>query len=136
MIKFLNDHITEHFILSEFILQPSRSDVMNLNNVVDFYSNFEKFQQIIDSLSVLCSILELIRAEYGKPIIVTSGYRCLSVNRDAGGVSSSYHLLGSACDLLYKPQLASCIKKLLYYSKISLKEFIVNTKKGYIHIAI
>lgn len=136
MIKFLEDHITEHFTLSEFILQSLRSDVLNLDNVVSFYSNIEKYQQIIDSISVLCSILELVRAEYGQAIIITSGYRCPSVNRYAGGVGSSYHLEGRACDLRYTPELASCIKKLVFYSKISLREFIVNSKKSYIHIAI
>lgn len=136
MIKFLNDYITEHFTLSEFIFQPLRSDALNLDNVISLFSDFDKYIQIIDSISTLCAILEIVRAEYGQPITISSGYRCPSVNRAAGGVPSSFHLQGRACDLRYTPILASCIKKLTYCSKISLKEFIVNPSKGYIHISI
>lgn len=136
MIKFLNDYITEHFTLSEFIFQSLRPDGLNLDNVITFFKDADEYHRILDSISILCSILEIVRVEYGQPIIINSGYRCPSVNRHSGGVSSSLHLQGRACDLRYTPKLASCIKKLTYYSKISLKEFIVNPSKGYIHIAI
>jgi uncharacterized protein YcbK (DUF882 family) len=36
---------------------------------------------------------------YGKPIIVTSGYRSPEVNRSVNGATSSQHVLGEAADI-------------------------------------
>ena len=46
--------------------------------------------------------LELLREKIGKPIIVTSGYRCEKHNKHVGGVANSYHLLGMAADIKVK----------------------------------
>lgn len=43
--------------------------------------------------------LEVLRADYGQPIIVTSGFRCKSHNAKVGGRSNSQHLLGKAADI-------------------------------------
>ncbi len=52
------------------------------------------------SMTTLCTeVLEKIRAHFGKPVIVTSGFRSEAVNRDAGGASNSQHLLGEAADI-------------------------------------
>ncbi|MFM7791515.1 MAG: D-Ala-D-Ala carboxypeptidase family metallohydrolase, partial [Microcystis panniformis] len=42
--------------------------------------------------------LEKIRTDYGKPIIITSGYRPEQINRAVGGVSNSQHIRGTAVD--------------------------------------
>ena len=51
-------------------------------------------------LNTLISALDKIREQYGKPIIVTSGYRCPELNRAVGGVNSSQHVKGEAADLV------------------------------------
>ena len=43
--------------------------------------------------------LELLRAEFGKPIIITSGYRCPKYNKEVGGAVRSQHLSGKAVDV-------------------------------------
>ena len=43
--------------------------------------------------------LDGIRAKYGKPLYVNSGYRCQKLNRAVGGVSNSQHLKGQAADI-------------------------------------
>lgn len=45
------------------------------------------------------SILDPLRAAYGKPIIVTSGYRCQKLNKAVGGAASSQHVSGQAADI-------------------------------------
>ena len=40
-----------------------------------------------------------IRGAFGKPLIVTSGYRSPEHNETVGGVTDSYHSKGLACDL-------------------------------------
>jgi len=46
----------------------------------------------------LVHILEQIRAYFGKPIIIHSGYRTKSYNAHVGGAANSQHLLGKAAD--------------------------------------
>lgn len=43
--------------------------------------------------------LEALRATVGKPLIVTSGYRCPAHNKAVGGAAKSQHVLGTAADI-------------------------------------
>ena len=45
------------------------------------------------------NILDPLREAYGKPIIVTSGYRCEELNRLIGGSKTSQHRSGQAVDI-------------------------------------
>ena len=45
-------------------------------------------------------LLDPIREVWGKPIVVSSGYRCKELNALVGGVKNSHHLLGCAADLI------------------------------------
>ena len=47
----------------------------------------------------LIRVLEEIRAQAGRPVIVTSGYRPPDYNREVGGVSNSTHIDGLAADI-------------------------------------
>ncbi len=44
--------------------------------------------------------LEKIRAHFGKPITITSGYRCATHNAAVGGASGSRHTKGDAADIV------------------------------------
>ena len=44
-------------------------------------------------------VLDPLREAWGKPIIVTSGYRCQELNQAVGGVKTSPHLSGMAADI-------------------------------------
>ena len=44
----------------------------------------------------LYQLLEEIRYEFGKPIIVNSGYRSPEHNKSVGGAKNSYHVKGMA----------------------------------------
>lgn len=44
-------------------------------------------------------VLDPLRRLYGKPIIITSGYRCQKLNDLVGGVSNSWHTKGNAADI-------------------------------------
>lgn len=44
-------------------------------------------------------VLDPLRRIYGKPIIITSGYRCPKLNTLVGGVSNSWHTQGNAADI-------------------------------------
>ena len=47
----------------------------------------------------LLVMIDKARALYGKPIVVTSGFRTESHNKKVGGVASSSHLKGLAIDV-------------------------------------
>lgn len=51
------------------------------------------------NLGRLFHAVNLLRAEWGKPLIVTSGYRPGKYNTAAGGATGSAHLTCEACDL-------------------------------------
>lgn len=83
--------LTTHFTLEEFIRSAtaSRLNIINLPN-----------REQIENLVALCrNVLRPIREAYGKPIIVTSGYRCPELNKAVGGVSTSEYMQGMAADI-------------------------------------
>lgn len=49
--------------------------------------------------ALVAVILDPLREKYGKPITVSSGYRCPELNRAVGGVSNSQHMKGEAADI-------------------------------------
>lgn len=51
------------------------------------------------NLETLIAVLDKIRAKYGSPIYINSGYRCPALNKAVKGVSNSQHQLGEAADL-------------------------------------
>lgn len=55
--------------------------------------------EVIEHLYELALFLDELREAYGKPIRVTSGYRCPQLNNAVGGSNSSVHQLGYAADL-------------------------------------
>lgn len=44
-------------------------------------------------------VLDPLRELLGKPVRVSSGYRCPALNKAVGGASNSFHLTGCAADL-------------------------------------
>ena len=47
----------------------------------------------------LTVVLQCIREHFGKPVVITSGYRTAAHNAKVGGAKSSQHLLGRAADI-------------------------------------
>lgn len=60
----------------------------------------------------LIVMLNAIRSRYGKPIVVTSGYRSPEHNAAVGGVKNSYHTLGLAADIRPLNENRSDVSKL------------------------
>ena len=53
----------------------------------------ESLQALVDT------ILDPLRAAWGKPIVVNSGYRCPRLNNIVGGARNSQHTSGEAVDI-------------------------------------
>ena len=48
----------------------------------------------------LIEILQKIREHFGKPVTITSAYRCPTHNKRVGGATGSYHSKGQAADIV------------------------------------
>lgn len=86
-------------------------------------------------------ILEGIRSHFGnKPVIVTSGCRCVKRNNKVGGIKGSKHLSGEACDFYIKgvstQNLLNYTTKLMHQGKIKYTYTNNKNMKGVVHINI
>ena len=83
---------------------PNEQIKINLRNLVD-------------------NCLDIVREKYGKPITVSSGYRCPALNKVVGGASTSQHTKGQAADLKGKTRqeneiIFNIIKQLGCYDQL------------------
>ena len=54
----------------------------------------------IENLKALCmEVLQPLRDFLGKPVVISSGYRCAELNKAVGGVRNSQHMKGEAADI-------------------------------------
>ena len=83
--------LSEHFSVDEFTFSATAQAM----GIVNSPGSSE-----LANLRFLCrEVLEPARSMLGEPIHITSGYRCLALNRAVGGVAQSYHVRGLAADL-------------------------------------
>ena len=61
--------------------------------------NEPSIQEVKNLTALIEKVLDPLREAYGKPIIVTSGYRCEKLNKLVGGSASSQHKKGEAADI-------------------------------------
>ncbi len=62
-------------------------------------NNTPNAEQIKNLETLVNYILDPLRKYYGKPIIVTSGFRCKELNNIVGGSKTSDHMTGCAVDI-------------------------------------
>ena len=83
--------LSEHFSVDEFTFSAT-AQTMGIENSPGSIE--------LANLRFLCrEVLEPARKVIGEPIHITSGYRCLALNRAVGGVAQSYHVRGLAADI-------------------------------------
>lgn len=88
----------------------------------------------INRLLELCRwILDPVREMYGKPIVVTSGFRSPSLNRLVGGVPTSQHMQGLAADLLCSDSKA--LFDLIAESDLPFDQLIYYQKRKFVHVS-
>ena len=83
-------NLTKNFTLSEMTVsqEAARSGLKNTPNA-----------EQIESLKLLCeNILQPLRDRTRKPVVVSSGFRSVSVNKRIGGSRGSQHCKGQAAD--------------------------------------
>lgn len=118
-----------NFTMSELL----HSDEANRNKI----NNIPNDKQILDNLLLLITeCLQPIRNYIGKPIKVTSGYRCQILNNlpTIKGAKNSEHLTGCAADIVVSGmtprQLIEAIKK----SGVEYRQ-LINEHNLWVHIS-
>lgn len=123
-------NLSPHFTLAEMTASAT-ARAKNLNNTPPLTAVF--------NLCALCSlILEPLRVAWGRPLVVTSGYRSKEVNEAVGGVANSYHTLGLAADIRCTPDEGLRLCDLLSRNPYLDKALFEHTKSGsqWLHIQI
>lgn len=81
----------KYFKIREF----TRSDIAKRNNIDNTPSKQEEENIVL----LVDNILDPLREAYGKPIVVTSGFRCDRLNNLVKGSKKSQHRTGEASDI-------------------------------------
>lgn len=109
--------LSEHFTLAEMTVSQAaaRKGIPNVPPA-----------KAIAALKLLCErVLEPVRAHYGRPVIITSGYRSPRVNVAVGGSQTSDHCFGFAADFTVSGipniEVAQFIQKKLVYKQLILE---------------
>ena len=86
--------LSENFTLAEMIASETAQ-----KKGIDNTPNEEQIANLHDLVD---NCLQRIRTHFGKPLIVTSGFRCEELNKVIGGSKTSDHRNGCAADFTVK----------------------------------
>lgn len=82
----------KHFSLNEFLVSGAAKRAgIDMNPSPAVEKNIR---------ALVGNVLDPLREALGRPVVVTSGYRPLLVNRMVGGADSSQHVYGEAADIV------------------------------------
>jgi hypothetical protein len=95
---------------------------------------------VLVQLRRLAEMIKLVRAELGHiPIYISSGYRCLALNKAVGGATHSAHVAGRAVDFT-APRFGTplMIFRRLAKSALSFDQLIYENNNGatWVHLGI
>lgn len=120
----------KYFTLEE-LTKSSTATRKRIKNV----PNKEQEQNLIDLID---NILDPLREAYGKPIIVTSGFRSQELNTAIGGVRNSQHMNGQAADIRSVPDTIQENKKIFELAqelKLPYDQLLDEYNYNWIHVS-
>ena len=99
------------------------------------------------NLTILAQhFLQPIREAVGKPVIITSGYRCRKLNTAVGGSKTSAHMRGEAADFKVAGMTSLELAKLIHGLDLPFDQLIAYAprstpewtapKEGWVHLGI
>lgn len=124
--------LSPHFTLEEMIRSATAQDIGDPNQLGPAE---------IDNLKILCErVLEPVRAHFGFPVRINSGYRSLRTNRAVGSSDRSQHRLGEAADIeiqgITNAEIAIWIRDHLNFDQLILENYRRGVAgSGWVHIS-
>lgn len=120
-------NLSEHFTLAEMTTSQTaaRKGIRNVPGDTE-----------IKALTALCvNVLEKVRTHFGRPVVISSGYRSPRLNVAIGGAASSQHCKGEAADFtvpgVSNLEVAQWMLKTLNYDQL-IREY---GDDGWIHVS-
>ena len=114
MTRLINDiRVSEHFKLREFECRCCRKVMLSPG---------------------LLERLQALRALWGKPVVITSGYRCPSHNHAVGGVPNSLHLKGRAADIAVERREQDAVAAMA--RQVGFDSVITYGARNFIHLGV
>ena len=124
--------LSTHFSLEE-LTKSQTGGRLGINN--------EPTALHMKALKALCDkVLEPVRAHYGRPVVINSGYRGKTLNEAVGGAASSQHCNGEAADIevpgVANADLAKWIEANLTYDQLILECYKRGVPdSGWVHVS-
>jgi hypothetical protein len=124
--------LSKNLSLAEMIIS-SEAKRKGINNMPseDILSNMKK---------LAINIFQPIREYFNQPIHISSGYRCVALNKAIGGASSSQHCSGEAMDIdmdgttISNAQVFDWIKHNLVFDQL-IWEFGTDANPDWVHVS-
>jgi len=120
--------LTDHFTLEEFLFSQTAAR-LGIDNTPT--------GEVVTNLTEVARYLEEIRRHFGRPVIVSSGFRCEKLNRAIKGSPTSAHRFGLAADFTVQgvPNIQVCefIRDHMHDIDQVIYEFGPN---GWVHIGL
>jgi hypothetical protein len=111
----------------EEMIRSETADKHGIRNVPD-----DKGRKAIEEL--VKRTLQPLRMAYGRPIRISSGYRCRELNKLVGGKPSSQHVKGEAADCVAGD--ASRLLGVLLAHHIPFDQAILYRKRNFLHVSL
>lgn len=127
------DKLSENFKLSEFTKSQTASR-RGINNT----PNDEHLRNI---KTLVDNVLQPLRDDLGKPLIITSGYRSPALNKAIGGSEDSQHSNGEAVDIecigMSNRELAKYIRDNFTFDQLILEFYNPDEgeNSGWVHVS-
>lgn len=91
--------LTRNFSLEEML----RSDTAIRCGIANRPKTKQEETTVVENLRALCrEVLQPLRDHLGRPVVISSGYRCRELNEKVGGAKNSQHMRGEAADIRVK----------------------------------
>lgn len=131
----MKEMISENFSYEEF-----EDSVKAEENKIDNSIPSPEVKERIKAL--VLNVLQPLRAAWGKPLVLNSGYRCPALNKIVGGRPISQHLKGEAADVRTdSPYKLACLARdlrlpydqmILYPTFVHFSHRLIGQQRGYI----
>ena len=114
LINAKHSAVSEHFTLYDI----SHSDTALAKDI----DNRPSADIVANAKALITNIMEPIRNHFNKPVTVDCIYRCPALNKAVGGVPTSQHVKGQACDFVISglalPVIFNYIKENLNFDQV------------------
>ena len=119
-----------NFTISELLHSDTASKLGIKNIPTDAQTLDNMFYLIVECL-------QPIREKIGKPMIITSGYRCLDLNRKLQSKDTSQHARGQAVDFVIKGMSVTDVVKFIRNCGVTFDQLIEEHGKDstWVHIS-